>query len=87
MLNSSKWVSNDVPNNEQPEKVTKVNKENLIKYLLMFAIVSLATLIIPTCGVLKSHAVMVGLLAASTFAIIDMNYPNHVYINGFHHKA
>jgi len=27
---------------------------------------------------------MVGLLAATTFAVIDMIFPNHVYINEFH---
>ena len=62
-----------------------INKENLLKYILLFTIVTLATLIIPTCGVLRSQAVSVGLLGASTFAIIDMVYPNKVYVNGFHH--
>ena len=61
-----------------------LNKEHLLKYLIMFMVVTVATLVIPTCGVLKSQAVMVGLLAATTFAVIDMNYPNHVFINEFH---
>ena len=60
------------------------NKDNLLKYILMFIVVTGATLVIPTCGVLKSQAVMVGLLASTTFAIIDTVYPNHVYINEFH---
>ena len=47
----------------------------------MFVVVSVATLVIPTCGVLRSQAIMVGLLAATTFAIIDMIHPNNVYIN------
>ena len=62
-----------------------LNKENLLKYLIMFVVVSIATLVIPTCGVLRSHAIMVGLLASTTFSIIDMTYPNNVYINEFHH--
>ena len=57
-----------------------VNKTNLLKYLIMFVVVSSATLVIPTCGVLKSQASMVGLLAATTFSIIDMCYPNNVLI-------
>jgi len=62
-----------------------LNKENLLKYLIMFVVVSSATLVIPTCGVLRSHAIMVGLLASTTYSIIDMTYPNNVYINEFHH--
>ena len=70
----------DTPN----EQKTHINKEHLLKYLIMFVVVSSATLVIPTCGVLKSQAIMVGLLASTTFAIIDMTYPNHVFINEFH---
>jgi len=62
----------------------QLNKEHLLKYLCMFVVVSIATLVIPTCGVLRSQAVMVGLLASTTFAVIDMNMPNNVYINEFH---
>mgnify|MGYP001353245996 CR=1 FL=1 len=64
-----------------------LNKENLLKYLLLFVVVSGATLVIPTCGVLRSQAIVVGLLASTTFAIIDMVYPNYVYINEFHHHS
>jgi len=74
----------DVPK-EESGKGIQLNKEHLIKYLCMFIVVTGATLVIPTCGVLRSQAVMVGLLAATTFVVIDMNYPNHVYINEFHH--
>ena len=69
----------------EQKRTIRLNKDNLLKYLIMFAVVSTATLIIPTCGVLRSQAVMVGLLASSTFAIIDMSFPNNVYINQFHH--
>ena len=63
-------------------KPTIINKQNLVKYLIMFVIVTISTLIIPTCGVLKSHAIYVGLIAASTFAIIDINFPNNIHITG-----
>ena len=33
-------------------------------------------MIIPTCGVLKKHAIYVGLIASSTFALIDICSPN-----------
>jgi len=76
----------DIPQNDDKINNININKENLLKYLIMFVVVTGATLVIPTCGVLKSQAVMVGLLAATTFAVIDMNYPNHVFINEFHHN-
>jgi len=61
-----------------------LNKEHLLKYMIIFVVVTTSTLIIPTCGVLKSQAISVGIIAATTFAIIDMNYPNYVYINQLH---
>jgi len=73
---------NDIP--EETSTTIKLNKEHLLKYLCMFAVVSVASLVIPTCGVLKSQAVMIGLLAATTFVVIDVNFPNHVFINEFH---
>ena len=51
------------------------NLKNLIKYFIMFIVTSVATMIIPTCGVLKQHAVYVGLISASTFALIDICSP------------
>ncbi len=61
-----------------------LNKENLLKYIVIFAVVTLSTFLIPTCGVLKSQAITVGLVAATTFATIDMVYPHKVYVNGYH---
>ena len=69
---------------KKTHKKINLNKEHLIKYLILFVVITTATLVIPTCGVLKSQAVMVGLLGATTFAVIDMNYPNYVYIDEFH---
>ena len=77
----------DIPPTVKVPSNVALNKENLLKYLILFVVVSGATLVIPTCGVLRSHAVMVGLLASTTFAIIDMVYPHYVYINEFHHHS
>jgi hypothetical protein len=52
-----------------------VDEKNLMKYLIMFLVTSMATKIIPTCGVLKEHAIYVGLISASTFALIDICSP------------
>ena len=49
--------------------------KNLIKYFIMFLVTSTASMIIPTCGVLKEHAIYVGLISASTFALIDICSP------------
>ena len=53
-----------------------INTNNLIKYLILFIVTSTATKVIPTCGVLKEHAIYVGLISASTFALIDICSPN-----------
>tara|TARA_B100001287_G_scaffold258022_1_gene244105 strand:- start:797 stop:994 length:198 start_codon:yes stop_codon:yes gene_type:complete len=58
-----------------------IQKNNLIKYLIMFFIVTISTKTIPSCGVLQQHAIYVGLIAASTFALIDICYPNYVITN------
>jgi len=74
----------DIPKEEGNKINLHLNKEKLLKYLIMFVVVTVATLVIPTCGVLRSQAVIVGILAATTFAVIDMVYPHNVYINEFH---
>ena len=51
------------------------DEKNLMKYLIMFLVTATATKIIPTCGVLKEHAIYVGLIPASTFALIDICSP------------
>jgi hypothetical protein len=58
-----------------------INEKNLIKYAVMFLVVSAATKVIPTCGVLQEHAIYVGLIAASTFALIDICSPAIVIQN------
>tara|TARA_B100002019_G_scaffold218635_1_gene191310 strand:- start:1059 stop:1247 length:189 start_codon:yes stop_codon:yes gene_type:complete len=49
---------------------------NFMKYLILFLVTATATKVIPTCGVLKEHAIYVGLISASTFALIDICSPN-----------
>jgi hypothetical protein len=61
-------------------KIININYTNTIKYLIQFIAVTLATLVIPSCGVLRKHAVYVGLIGATTFAIIDMSFPNYIDI-------
>ena len=56
----------------------QLNIQNVIRYAVMFVIVTISTKVIPTCGVLQNHAVYVGLIAASTLALLDMCYPNYV---------
>tara|TARA_B100000700_G_C14325134_1_gene525543 strand:+ start:78 stop:296 length:219 start_codon:yes stop_codon:yes gene_type:complete len=56
----------------------QLNIQNVIRYTVMFVIVTISTKVIPTCGVLQNHAVYVGLIAASTLALLDMCYPNYV---------
>ena len=53
-----------------------LNTNNLMKYLVLFLVTATATKVIPTCGVLKEHAVYVGLISSSTFALIDICSPN-----------
>ena len=54
------------------------NEKNLLKYLILFLVTTTATKVIPTCGVLKEHAIYVGLISASTFALIDICSPNMI---------
>ena len=58
-----------------------INQKNIIKYFIMFFVVTMATKVIPTCGVLQEHAIYVGLIAASTFALIDICSPHYIVIN------
>tara|TARA_B100001287_G_C22543982_1_gene463494 strand:- start:334 stop:489 length:156 start_codon:yes stop_codon:yes gene_type:complete len=44
----------------------------------MFIVVTASTKVIPTCGVLREHAVYVGLIGSSTLALLDMCYPNYI---------
>jgi len=57
-----------------------MNIQNIIRYIVLFIVVTVSTKIIPTCGVLQNHAIYVGLIASTTMALLDMCYPNYVKI-------
>ena len=52
-----------------------IHIENLFKYLIMFLVTTTSTKIIPSCGVIQEHAIYVGLISATTFALIDICSP------------
>ena len=56
-----------------------LNKKNLLKYLLQFIIVSLTSYCVSPCNLKLSFALIIGLVSASTFAIIDTYYPIIVF--------
>ena len=55
------------------------NKENIIKYLILFTIVTLSTYMIPNCSIMNEHAMYIGLLASTTFVLLDI-YTNIKYV-------
>ena len=57
------------------------NSQNIIRYFVMFIVVTISTKIIPTCGVLQNHAIYVGLISSTTLALLDMCYPNYVRVD------
>ena len=48
-----------------------LNKNNLIKYLILFIIVSVSTYCIPNCCIINQHAIYIGLIAGTTFILLD----------------
>ena len=57
------------------------NKENIIKYLILFTIVTLSTYMIPNCSIMNEHAMYIGLLASTTFVLLDKFFPHTIIIN------
>jgi hypothetical protein len=64
-----------------------LNKNNLIKYLILFSIVTLSTFMIPNCSIMNQHAMYIGLLASTTFALLDKLYPHTVVLDGYKNKT
>jgi hypothetical protein len=56
----------------------KINMNNLLKYVILFCVVAGSTFYIPNCNIINEHAVYIGLLAATTFAILDRMFPDIV---------
>ena len=52
-----------------------INGKRFLKYLIMLVVVSLSTFYIPGCSIINEHAFYVGLLAATTFAVLDNCMP------------
>ena len=57
--------------------IMKLNTEHLLKYVIMFLVITISTFLIPTCGVLRKHAIYVGLIGSSAFVVLDMCFPNY----------
>jgi hypothetical protein len=58
-----------------------LNMNNLVKYVILFCVVAGSTFYIPNCNIINEHAVYIGLLAATTFAILDRFFPNVIMEN------
>ena len=58
-----------------------ININNLIKYVVLFSVVSLSTYMIPNCSIMNRHAFYIGLLASTTFVLLDKLYPHTVIIH------
>lgn len=59
-----------------------INGKRMLKYLIMLFVVSMSTFYIPNCSIINEHAFYVGLLAATTFAILDNCIPEKVVVDG-----
>ena len=57
-----------------------INRQYLIKYFSLFLVVTASTYYIPNCSILNKHAIYIGLLAATTFVLLDRFMPHVVMI-------
>ena len=57
------------------------NKQNIIKYLILFSVVTLSTYMIPNCSIMNEHAMYIGLLAITTFVLLDKFFPHTIIVN------
>ena len=63
-----------------------LNTQNVLKYFLMLSIVSISTFYIPNCSIMNEHAIYIGLLASTTFVLLDRYMPYIIIINKKHHE-
>ena len=56
------------------------NNQNLLKYMIMLLVVTASTFYIPNCSIINEHAIYVGLLASSMFALLDRFMPHIVIV-------
>lgn len=57
-----------------------INRQNLIKYIILFLVVTTSTYYIPNCSIMNEHAMYIGLLAATTFVLLDRYIPHIIMI-------
>ena len=62
------------------------NKQNIIKYLILFSVVTLSTYMIPNCSIMNEHAMYIGLLASTTFVLLDKFFPHTIIVNDTENK-
>ena len=60
-----------------------LNKSNVMKYLLQFIIVAVTVHTLSPCKIKVQTSLLVGLISASLFAIIDTYFPMVVYKDKF----
>jgi hypothetical protein len=56
-----------------------LNKNNIIKYLIQLIIVSISAYSLSPCNIEISLSILIGLISASIFAILDIYYPIIIY--------
>ena len=62
------------------------NVQNILKYFLLLSIVTISTYYIPNCSIMNEHAIYIGLLASTTFVLLDRYMPHIIIINKKHHE-
>jgi len=50
--------------------------------MIMLFVIAVSTFYIPNCSIINEHAFYIGLLAATTFALLDNCIPDKVIIDG-----
>ena len=60
--------------------MNQINIQNLLKYTILFIVVTVSTFYIPNCSILNQHAGYIGLLAATTFVLLDRYLPHVIII-------
>ena len=60
--------------------MNQLNIRNLLKYTILFIVVTTSTFYIPNCSIMNQHAGYIGLLAATTFVLLDRYIPHTIVI-------
>ena len=55
-----------------------MNPIKCLKYVIMLIIVTISTYYIPNCSIMNEHAIYIGLLASTTFVLLDIYLPTIV---------